>query len=229
MKMASRRQWSFLSIIVSAMLFALCRSGEAQQQERIARIGYLSATSPQPRDEAFRQGLHDLGYLEGKNIVIDWRFAEGKLNQVPRNAAELVRLKSDVIVTTGPTDTRAAKAATKTIPIIMAQDSDPVENGFVTSLAHPGGNITGLSNLSSELSGKQLELLAQIMPQLSRLAVFGSSKEPGNRQALSQMKRAAQAFKVRLEFMDMQTPENIEPAFRDSSKLRVNALFVLAG
>jgi len=113
MKMASRRHWSFLSIIVSAMLFALCRSGEAQQQERIARIGYLSATRPQPRDEAFRQGLHDLGYLEGKNIVIDWRFAEGKLDQVPRNAAELVRLKVDIIVTTGPTDTRAAKAATK--------------------------------------------------------------------------------------------------------------------
>ena len=181
-------------LTLCALLFAVCPSAEAQQQDSIPRIGYLSATSPQPRDEAFRQGLHDLGYIEGKNIVIDWRFAEGKLDQVPRNAAELVRLKCDIIVTTGPTDTRAAKAATKTIPIVMAQDSDPVGNGFVASLARPGGNITGLSNLSSELSGKQLELVKEMIPHLSRLAVLGSSKEPGNRQALSEMKLAAQGF-----------------------------------
>lgn len=218
-----------VSVIVGTILFALCPSAKAQQPKKIPRIGYLSATSPQPRDEAFRQGLHDLGYIEEKNIVIDWRFAKGKLDQVPRNAAELVRLKVDIIVTTGPTDTRAAKEATKTIPIIMAQDSDPVGNGFVASFAHPGGNITGLSNLSSELSGKQLELLKEIIPHLSRLAVFGSSKEPGNRQALSEMKLAAQGFKVQLQFMDIRTPKEIEPAFQAASKLRVNALFVLTG
>jgi len=111
----------------------------------------------------------------------------------------------------------------------MAQDSDPVGNGFVASLAHPGGNITGLSNLSSELSGKQLELLKEIIPHLSRLAVFGSSKEPGNRQALSEMELAVQGFKVQLHFMDIRTPNDIEPAFRAASKLGVNALFVLTG
>ena len=115
--------------------------------------------------------------MEGKNIIIEYRFADGRLDQVPQNAAELVRLRVDVIVTAGPTDTRAAKEATATIPIVMAFDSDPVGNGFVASLARPGGNITGLSTLAPEISGKQLELLKEIVPRLSRVAVFGSSNE----------------------------------------------------
>jgi len=132
------------------------------------------------RIEAFRQGLRELGYVEGKNIVIEWRSTEGKFERQSELAAELVHLKVDVIVSSGPTMTRAAKEATATIPIVMAQDSDPVENGFVASLARPGGNITGLSVLSPELSGKQLELLKEIVSKLSRVAVIGNSNEPAN-------------------------------------------------
>ena len=170
-----------------------------------------------------------MGYVEGQNIVIEWRFAEGKIDQVPRNAAGLVRLKVDLIVTTGPRDTRAAKAATSTIPIVMAQDSDPVGNGFVASLARPGGNITGLSNLSSELSGKQLELLKEIVPKLSRVAVFENLSEPGNRQALREIELAARELRVRLQHMDIRSPDDIEPAFRTAGKEHADALFVLAG
>ena len=129
------------------------------------------------RIEAFRQGLRELGYVEGKNIVIEWRCAEGKLDRLPALAAELVRLKVDVIVSAGPTATRAAKEATATIPIVMALDADPVGSGFVASLARPGGNITGLSTLAPEISGKQLELLKEIIPKLSRVAVFGNSTD----------------------------------------------------
>src|SRR5262245_48026245 len=135
---------------------------QAQQQAQIHRIGFLGASSAvalAARIEAFRQGLRAHGYVEGKNIVIEWRSAEGNLDRLPGLAAELVRLKVDVIVTTGPAPTRPAKEATSTIPIIMAFDNDPVGNGFVVSLAQPGGNITGLSTLAPELSGKQLELL----------------------------------------------------------------------
>ena len=167
--------------------------------------------------------------MEGKNIVIEWRYAEGKLDRLPALAAELVRLKVDVIVTAGPTATRAAKEATTTIPIVMAQDSDPVGNGFVASLARPGGNITGLSNLRPELSGKQLELLKEIIPKLSRVAVFGTSTEPGNAQALKEMELAAGAFRVKLQYLDVLNPKDIETAFRAASKGRADAVLVLPG
>jgi putative tryptophan/tyrosine transport system substrate-binding protein len=132
------------------------------------------------RIDAFRQGLRDLGYVEGKNIVIESRSAEGKSERVPALAAELVRLKVDVIVTAGPQATRAVKEATATIPIVMAFDFDPVGSGFVATLARPGGNITGLSALYPEISGKQLELLKEIVSKLSRVAVLGNSTDPGN-------------------------------------------------
>ena len=141
--------------------------------------------------------------MEGKNIVIEWRYAEGKLDRLPALAAELVRLKVDVIVTGGPAATRAAKEATTTIPIVMAQDSDPVGNGFVASLARPGGNITGLSTLAPEISGKQLELLKEIVPKLSRVAVLGTSTNPGNAQSLKEMELAAGAFGVQLQYLDV--------------------------
>ena len=172
------------ALAVSALLLSLSIPTEAQQPTKIPRIGYLTAASlsaTPARIEAFRQGLRELGYVEGKNIVIEWRYAEGKLDRLPALAAELVRLKVDVIVTAGPTATRAAKEATSTIPIVMAQDTDPVGNGFVASLARPGGNITGLSTLSPEISGKQLELLKEIIPKLSRVAVLGTSTRPGQR------------------------------------------------
>ncbi len=167
--------------------------------------------------------------MEGKNIVIEWRYAEGKLDRLPALAAELVRLKVDVIVTVGPTATRAAKEATSTIPIVMTQDTDPVGNGFVASLARPGGNITGLSTLAPELSGKRLELLKEIVPKLSRVAVFGTSTNPGNAQALKEMELAAGAFGVKLQYLDVLNPKDIETAFRAASKGRADAVLMLAG
>src|SRR5438094_10453609 len=152
------------SLALCAVLFPLCLPVKAQQPKKVPRIGFLSATSPSAiaaRVEAFRRGLRELGYVEGKNIVIEWRYAEGKLDRLGELAAELVRLKVDVIVSAGPPPTRTAKQATATIPVVMAFDSDPIANGFVASLARPGGNITGLSALYPELSGKGLEILRE--------------------------------------------------------------------
>ncbi|HEU4341460.1 MAG TPA: ABC transporter substrate-binding protein, partial [Candidatus Binatia bacterium] len=157
---------------LSALLLALCLPAQAQQPEKIARIGYLNASSAPAvahRKEAFLQGLRELGYVEGKNIIIEYRYAEGNPDRLSALAAELVRLKVDVIVTGGSANTRAAKKATASIPIVMAQDTDPIGNGFVASLARPGGNITGLSRVAPELSGKQLELLKETVPRLSRV------------------------------------------------------------
>src|SRR5262249_31970201 len=155
---------------------------QAQQPKKIPRIGYLMVQSSSTRSvriDPFRQGLRELGYVEGRNIVIEWRFAEEKLDRLSALAAERAGLKVDIIVTSGRIPTHAAKEATSTIPIVMTQDSDPVANGFVASLARPGGNITGLSTLAPELSGKRLELLKEIIPKLSRVAVFGTSTLPG--------------------------------------------------
>lgn len=172
-------------LALSTMLFALCSSAQAQQT-KIPRIGYLSIGSPSfipARVESFRQGLRELGYIEGETIVVEWRYANGSIERQLALAAELAHLPVELIVTAGPADTRAAKKATSTIPIVMAQDTDPVGNGFVASLAHPGGNITGLATLSPEIGGKQLELLKAIVPRLSLVAVFGTSKIPGSAQA----------------------------------------------
>ena len=217
-------------IALCTMLFALSLSAEAQQPTKIPRIGYLlgvSLSASSTRTEAFRQGLRDFGYVEGKNIIIEWRSAEGKFDRLPALAAELVRLKVDVIVTAGPIPTRAAKEVTSTIPIIMTQDPDPVGNGFVASLARPGGNITGLSTLAPELSGKQLELLKEIIPKLTRVAVFGTSTRAGNAQALKEIELAAGAFKVKLQYLDVLDPKDIETAFQGATKGRAEAVLVL--
>ncbi len=172
----------WIRIVAIAVTFALCGVvAEAQQPTNIPRIGYLATSSLSAnaaRIEAFRRGLLDLGYVEEKNIVIEYRYADGKIDRLPALAVELVRLKVDIIVSGGPTATRPAKVATNTIPIVMAFDDHPVGNGFVASLARPGGNITGLSTLAPEISGKQLELLKEIIPKLSRVAVFGISTRP---------------------------------------------------
>src|SRR4030095_6012456 len=181
------------------MLLAVAITAEAQQPKKVPRIGYLGAASPSAnseRIEAFRQGLRELGYVEGKNIVVEYRYTEGKAHRERELAAELARLKVNVIVTTGPSVTRAAKEATVTIPIVMTNDNDPVGNRFVASLARPGGNITGLVTLSPELSGKRLELLKETVPRLSRVAVFGSSTTPGNAQVLKETELAAGALGV---------------------------------
>ena len=215
---------------VATFILASFHLTQAQQAKKIPRIGYLSGKFPSTnpaRNEAFRQGLRDLGYVEGKSIVIEWRYAEGKPDRLPVLAAELVRLKVDVIVTAGPASTRPAKEATSTIPIVMGFDNDPVGNGFVASLAGPGGNITGLSTLAPEISGKQLELLMEIVPRLSHVAALGNSNEPGNAQALREVEVAAGAFGVQLQHLDVLDPKDIETAFRAASKGRADAILML--
>jgi len=224
------RQWSVVSVTLCAMHLALCLPASAQQAAKVPRIGYLAPASLSAlvvRTDAFRQGLRDLGYVEGKNIVIEWRSAEGKVDRLPALAAELVRLKVDVIVTTGPTGTRPAKEATSTIPIVMAQDIDPVATGFIASLARPGGNITGLSSLVPEISGKQLELLKEIVPKIARVAVLWASSNPGNAQVLREMERPAETLGVKLQSLDVLGPKDIQTAFRVASKGRADAVLVL--
>jgi putative ABC transport system substrate-binding protein len=218
------------SILVAVVLLAVAVMAEAQQPKQLPRIGYLGANFPSTnpaRNEAFRQGLRDLGYVEGKSIVIEWRYAEGNPDRLPALAAELVRLKVDVIVTAGPAATRPAKEATGTIPIVMGFDNDPVGSAFVASLARPGGNITGLSTLAPEISGKQLELLKEIVPKLSRVAVIGTSTEPGNPQLLRETELAAGALKVKLQYLDVLSFKDVETAFRAAVKGRAEAVLVL--
>ena len=167
--------------------------------------------------------------MEGKNIVIEYRYAEGKLDRLPALAAELVHLKVDIIVSAGPAPTRAAKEATTTIPIVMANDNDPVGNGFVASLARPGGNITGLATLTPEISGKRLEFLKETVPRLSRVAILGTSTFPGNAQALRETELAAGALGVQLQYLDVLDPKDIETAFRAAGKGRADAVLVLTG
>ena len=203
---------------------------EGQQAGKVRRIGFLGATSAfteRSRIEAFRRGLHELGYVEGENIVIEWRWAEGKFDRLPVLAAELVRLNVEIIVTGGSTSSGAAKKVTATIPIVMAQTNDPVGSGFVASLARPGGNMTGLSTLAPELSGKRLELLKEVVPKLSRVAVFGDSTTPGNALALRETEFAARTLKVQLQYLDILGPKDIETAFREASKGRADAVIVL--
>ena len=202
-----------IGLTLSAMLLTICFSAEAQQPKKVPRIGFLSGVSPSTvsaRVEAFRQGLRELGYVEGKNIVIEWRYAEGKLDRLPALAAELVRLKVDVIASAAPPPTRAAKQATATIPIVMAFDDDPVGSGFVASLARPGGNVTGLSTLAPEISGKQLELLKEIVPKVSRVGVLGDVIRPGTAQSLREINLAADAFGLQLQYLEVRGPKDIE-------------------
>ena len=217
-------------ILVAVILLTVAVVTEAQQPKKVPRIGYLTGSSPSARSariEAFGQGLRELGYVEGKNIVIEYRYAEEKLDRLPVLAAELLRLNVEVIVTGGPLVTRAAKEATTTIPIVMTQDADPVGSGFVASLARPGGNITGLSTLSPEINGKRLELLKEIVPKLSRVAVLGTSTRPGTAQELKEVELAAGAFGVKLQYLDVLDPKDIETAFRAASKGRAEAVLML--
>jgi putative ABC transport system substrate-binding protein len=220
-----------LHFVLGAMLSAVSFPVEAQQQ-KIPRIGYLTASSLSAqlaRLEAFRQGLRELGYVEGKNVVIEYRHAEGKQDRLPALVAELVHLKVDVIVSAGPAPTRSARQATVTIPIVMAQDSDPVGNGFVASLARPGGNITGLATLASEIGGKRLDLLKEIVPKLSRVAVLGDSTFPGNVEALRETELAAEVLAVQLHYLNVQAYKDIETAFREASRGRADAVLVMTG
>ncbi len=213
------------------MLFSLCASSRAQPIAKVPRIGRLAATSATTnplRDQAFRQGLRALGYIEGKNIFVEWRFAGGDSQRLSALAAELVRLDVLAIVTGGSTATRAAKNATATIPIIMTQDNDPIGDGFIAGLAKPGGNITGLATLRSELSGKRLELLKEIVPKAARVTVLGSSTNPGNVESLKETEAAAGSFGVKIQYRDVAGPQDIEPAFQEATRGRADAVLVLA-
>ena len=222
-------QKNIFGLALCTMLYALCVSAQAQQAGKVPRIGYLAVVSlsaTPERIEAFRQGLRDLGYVDGKNIVIEWRFAEGNVDRLPALAAELVQLKVDLIVSAGQAVTRPVKAATSTIPIVMTQDTDPVANGFVASLARPGGNITGLSTLAPELSGKRVELLKEIVPRLTRVAFFGSSTAAGYAQVLKETELGAGALRVKLQSVDVLAAKDIEPAFRAAVKGRADAALI---
>src|SRR6266496_772084 len=219
------------ALALGTILLVLSLPAEAQQPVKVPRIGWLTGSplSGNPeRREPFRQGLRELGYMEGKNIVIEWRAADGKRDRYPALLAELLRLKVDVIVCDSAGSTRHAKEATSTIPIVMTNDGDPVGNGLIASLARPGGNITGLSTLAPEISGKRLELLKEIVPRLSRVAVLGTSTQPGNAQQLKETELAAGAFGVKLQYLDVPSSKDIEIAFRAASKGRPEAVLVLA-
>ncbi len=222
---------SILYLSLTAILLIAFSSATAQQPKKIPRISVLSggsASGNAGRQEAFLQGLRDLGYVEGKNMIVEWRWASGKTASLPTLAAELVRLKVDVIVTAGPQVTGAAKEATSTIPIVMAFDNDPVGSGHVASLARPGENITGLSTLSPELSGKQLELLKEVVPGLSRVGVLGTSSQPGYAQVAKELEIAAGTLGVKLQILDVLSPTDIETAFRNANKAHAKAVLVLA-
>jgi len=216
-----------------ALAALLCAVGlaEAQQPKKTPRIGYLQAPPLSvvvARTNAFRQGLHDLGYIEGKNVVIEWRSADGKIDRVPAIVAELVQLNLDIIVSGGSIVTQSAKKATNTIPIIMAQEADPVGSGLVASLARPGGNITGLATLAPELSGKQLELLKEIVPALSRVAILESPGNSGNAPSLRETERAGRAFGVKIQHIDI-SHNDIESAFQTATKARADAILAARG
>jgi putative ABC transport system substrate-binding protein len=207
-------------------------AAEAQQAAKIARIGYLAgnlAGGPHVA-EAFRQGLRDLGYVEGRNVVIEYRDAEGKFERLPALAAELVALKVDVIVAANNLAALAAKQATRTLPIVFAAVGDPVTSGLVTSLARPGGNVTGLSMLAQELVGKRLELLTQAVPGVSRVAVLwqpGAVPERTDKDILKGADVAARALGVRCHFVEARGPEDFDRAFSDMTRARADALTVL--
>jgi putative ABC transport system substrate-binding protein len=217
-----------------AMLFALCASAEAQQPKKVPRIGYLTPAEPSresTRAEAIRLALRDLGYMEGQNIAIEYRYAEGKRDRNPELAAELVRLNVEIIVTGGPIPVGAAQNATKTIPIVMwGAGSDPVEEGLVESLARPGGNVTGLTNLGPELGGKRLELFKEAVPKLARVAVLYDPAIPASLRELKEvLPAAARALGLTVRSWEVRAADGFEKVFAALNKERPDALYVLGG
>ena len=220
---------SHFCLALFATLLVLCVSTQAEQSTKVRRIGFLdrsTASSSLLFLDVLRQELSKLGWVEGKNITIEYRFADQKIERLPDLAAELVRLKVDVIVTGGSAPTRAAKEATATIPIVMAQAPDPVRNGFVTSLAQPGGNVTGLSGLSYELSTKRLEVLKDAVPKLARVGLLWARGDSITTDlALKELRPAALALKLKLEEIETHPdPKGLESAFQTAKRKQVNAI-----
>ncbi len=217
--------------LLTIALLSVAPLAEAQQAKKVHRIGFLvpgSSATFSARIEALRQGLRNLGYVEGKDIVIEYRYAEGKLERLPNLAAELIRLKLDLIVAAGSEATAAAKNATKEIPIVMTNGGDVVRLGFVASLARPGGNITGLISNPSELLGKRLELLKEAVPKANRVAILFNPEtrvDPANKEAQA----TAQALGLKLQILEVRTPDDLEDAFRAATRERADALMVRSG
>jgi ABC-type uncharacterized transport system substrate-binding protein len=220
----NRRWLELIALIIAFAMFAATAQAQAPQ---VTLLGGGSASANAARIEAFRQGLRDLGYTEGKNVLFEQRWADGKIDRLAALATELVRLKVDIIVSAGPTVTRALSEVTSTVPIVMGFDDDPVGSGFVASLSRPGRNITGLSTLSPELSGKQLELLKEILPKVSRVAVLGSLVHPGTTQTLKEMESISAAFGVQIQYVEIKAPKDIDPAFGAARKAAADAVVVL--
>src|SRR5437773_3233646 len=216
-----------LVFLLAILLLVSARPAEGQQAGKIPRIGVLFIGGRnQPHLEAFKQGLRERGYTEGKNIVLEYRYAEGKEDRLPELAAELVYLKVDVIVVTADSSGQAAQQATKTIPIVVTT-GDPVAWGLADSLAKPGGNVTGLSVLLADLSGKRVEILRETFPKLTRLATLWNPTERVAAPIFKETSLAAQALSLQLHSFEVQTPQDIEKAFVDIPKVRANALLVI--
>jgi putative tryptophan/tyrosine transport system substrate-binding protein len=213
---------------LSALILATVHFAEAQQPKKIPRIGVLrSGLAAAPNYEAFRQGLRGLGYVEGQNVVLEFRDGEAKAERLPDLAAELVRLKVDVIVTSSTPAIQAAKQATGTIPIVMAFSGDPVGTGLVASLAKPGGNITGLSDIGPEITGKQLELLKEAFPTISRVVFFLNPSNQGNRLRLKAAEVTAGELKVQIQALEVRSANDFEKAFSTISKGQAQALMTV--
>ena len=219
--------------MLCVVLFALCFSAEAQQAtKKIPRVGFLSLNTAfvqKDRVEAFREALRKLGYVEGQNIIIDYRFADGKSERLPGLVAELVALKVDVIVTAGNSATGPAKDATKTIPIVMMNDTDPVGQGHIDSLARPGGNITGLSSTDFDLADKRLELLKEIVPKLSRVAVLRDLTNQAAELAGREIDPTARALKLQVQWFDLAKVEDFDGQFKAITKWRAGGLVIGGG
>jgi putative ABC transport system substrate-binding protein len=221
------------SIVVAVMLLVAAMA-QAQQPKKVPRLGYVRVvgvpSTPAPNIEAFRRGLRDLGYTEGQNIVIEFRYAEGKRDRVPSLVAELVQLKVDVLISGDDTAIRAAKEATKTIPIVMVINQDPVATGLVDSLARPGGNITGISRLTRELNGKRLELLTEVVPGMARVGILWDSSSEGAKISFTEYQAAARALRIQLQSLEVRRPNpDLDGAFQSAVKGRASALVVVGG
>ena len=218
-----------LAGVLLTVFLATFPIAQAQQPAKIPRLGYLAALFIDPSSDlkAFRQGLAALGYVEGKSVVMEYRYAEGKLDRLPDLAAELVALKVDIIVALNPPSARAAKNATKTIPIVMRSTDDPVATGLVESLARPGGNVTGLTSISTDLIGKRLEILTEAVAQTSRVAVLRNPTVPDAHLKWQEIETAGRALKLQLHSAEVSGPNDFENAFEAAIKNRAQALMVL--
>ena len=219
-------------LTLGAMLFALSCSIHAQQQTKIPRIGYISGTGKAsnqgPYVEALRQGLHDLGYVEGKHFALEFRGAEGKVERIPGIVAELIQLKVDILVLPIVSALRAAKQGTRTIPIVMVTQVDPVATGLIDSLARPGGNITGLTSLQRDLSGKRLELLLEVIPKLARVGILRDADDPVAAMGFKDYEAAARALKIRLHPLEVRgSNPDLQTVFKEALKARVDALITI--